>query len=187
MTPDKPERRTGLDQIEPVLADVAQKTDRLIESNGQILVIATRADANAEIAARGVADLTIEMRQRFENVDLRFTQVNERFDQVDHRFVRVGERFDQVDHRFVLVDERFDQVDQRFVRVDERFDQQQAQMDQRFDQQQVQIDHRFEQQQNQIDELRTEMREGFVQVNQKFEQVSQTQQQILTLLLDRLK
>ncbi|GAB4022618.1 hypothetical protein GCM10028808_70710 [Spirosoma migulaei] len=159
MPPDKPERRTGLDQIEPVLADVAQKTDRLIESNGQILVIATRADANAQIAARRVADLTIEMRQRFE----------------------------QVDRRFVRVDERFDQVDHRFVRIDERFDQQQNQIDQRFDQQQIQMDQRFDQQQNQIDDLRTEMREGFLQVNQKFEQVSQTQQQILTLLLDRIK
>ncbi|WP_210422440.1 hypothetical protein [Spirosoma sp. KCTC 42546] len=159
MPPDKPERRTGLDQIEPVLADVAQKTDRLIESNGQILVIATRADANAQIAARGVADLTIEMRQRFE----------------------------QVDRRFVRVDERFDQVDHRFVRIDERFDQQQIQIDQRFEQQQIQMDQRFDQQQNQIDDLRTEMREGFLQVNQKFEQVSQTQQQILTLLLDRIK
>lgn len=97
MTPDK-----RLDQIELVLADVALKTDRLIESNGQILEVATRADSNAKLAAKGVADLTIEMRQQ------------------------------------------------------------------------------FGQQQNQIDLLRTEM-------NQKFTQVAQTQQQILTLLLDRLK
>ena len=143
MTPDK-----RLDQVEPVLADVAQKTDRLIESNGQILEIALRADANAQIAARGVADLTIEMRQRFKQVD---------------------ERFDQVDERFGQVDERFEQVDKRF------------------DQQQAQIDQRFEQQQVQIDGLRQEMQKGFQEVNQKFTRFEQTQQQILTLLLDRLK
>ena len=108
MTPDK-----RLDQIGPVLADVSQITDRLIESNGQILEVALRADTNAQIAARGVADLTIKMRQRFA------------------------------------------QVDQQQIRIDERFGQ---------------VDQRFDQQQNQIDDLRTEMREGFLQVNQKFEQ-----------------
>ena len=146
MTPDK-----RLDQVEPVLADVAQKTDRLIESNGQILEIALRADANAELAARGVASLTIEMRQRFKQVD-------ERFEQVD-------QRFDQIDQRFEQVDQRFDQIDQRFENVDQRFDQQQAQ----------------------INDLREEMQKGFQEVNQKFVRVEQTQQQILTLLLDRLK
>jgi hypothetical protein len=77
MTPDK-----RLDQIEPVLANVAQKTDRLIESNGQILEVATRADSNAKIAAKGVADLTIEMRQQFRQVDQQFGQVNQQFEQV---------------------------------------------------------------------------------------------------------
>ncbi|GAB4032891.1 hypothetical protein [Spirosoma jeollabukense] len=117
MTPDK-----RLDQIEPVLADVAQKTDRLIESNGQILEVALRADTNAKIAAKGVADLTVEMRQQFG---------------------QVGQRFDSVDQQ-------------------------------------------FEQQQNQIDGLRQEVQQGFQEVNQKFAQVEKTQQQILTLLLDRL-
>ncbi|SFD81830.1 hypothetical protein [Spirosoma endophyticum] len=58
MTPDK-----RLDQIELVLADVAQKTDRLIESNGQILEVALRTNANAELAAKGVTDLTIKVNQ----------------------------------------------------------------------------------------------------------------------------
>ncbi|WP_420151096.1 hypothetical protein [Spirosoma sp.] len=140
MTPDK-----RLDQIEPILADVAQKTDRLIESNGQILEIATRADLNAKIAAKGVADLTVEMRQRFDRVDQRFEQQQS-------------------------------QMDQRFDRVD-----------QRLDHQQLQIDQRFEQQQAQIDNLRQEMQKGFQEVNLKFTQFDQTQQQILTILLDRLK
>ncbi|GAB3772124.1 hypothetical protein GCM10028818_11930 [Spirosoma horti] len=122
-----------LDQIEPVLADVALKTDRLIESNGQILEIATRADTNAKLAAKGIADLTIEMRQQF------------------------GQQQNQIDLLRVETNSRFEQVDVRF----EQLSDEQA-------------------------KLRQEMKEGFHDVNQKFTQVAQTQQQILTLLLDRL-
>lgn len=127
-----------LDQIEPVLADVALKTDRLIESNGQILDIATRADTNAKLAAKGVADLTIEMRQQFK------------------------QQQNQIDQLRVDMDGRFEQVDRRFDQLAE--------------------------------ELRQEMQEGFhdmnnkfTGMNHKFTQISQTQEQILTLLLDRLK
>jgi hypothetical protein len=58
MTPDK-----RLDQLEPLVADVLQKVDRLIEGQGHILEIAMRADQNADIAARGVANLTIAVNQ----------------------------------------------------------------------------------------------------------------------------
>lgn len=129
MTPDK-----RLDQIEPVLADVALKTDRLIESNGQILEVATRADSNAKLAAKGVADLTIEMRQQF------------------------GQQQNQIDQIKTEMHDRFEQIDGRF----EQLSDEQA-------------------------KLRQEMKEGFHDVNQKFTQVAQTQQQILTLLLDRLR
>ncbi len=115
MTPDK-----RLDQVEPVLADVALKTDRLIESNGQIFDVATRADTNARIAAKGVADLTIEMRQQF------------------------GQQQNQIDQLRTEMNDRFEQVIIEQV------------------------------------ELRKEM-------NLKFTQVAQTQEQILTLLLDRQK
>ncbi|GAB3799032.1 hypothetical protein GCM10028819_21460 [Spirosoma humi] len=143
MTPDK-----RLDQIEPVLADVALKTDRLIESNGQILEVAIRADSNAKLAAKGVADLTIEMRQQF----------GQQQNQIDQLKTEMNSRFEQVDSRFEQVDNRFEQVDNRFE----------------------QVDNRFEQVINEQIELRKEM-------NQKFSQVAQTQEQILTLLLDRLK
>lgn len=58
MTPDK-----RLDQLEPLVADVLQKVDRLIEGQGHILEIAMRADQNADIAARGIANLTITVNQ----------------------------------------------------------------------------------------------------------------------------
>lgn len=54
MTPDR-----RLDQLEPLVADVLQKVDRLIEGQGQLFELATRADQNADIAARGLANLTV--------------------------------------------------------------------------------------------------------------------------------
>ena len=61
MTPDK-----RLDQIEPVMADVLQKVDRLVEGQGQIIEVVTRADQNANIAAKGVASLTVATQKQFE-------------------------------------------------------------------------------------------------------------------------
>ena len=78
MTPDK-----RLNQIEPVMADVLQKTDRLIEGQGQIIEIATRADQNANTAAKGVANLTVTTQKRLDQIDNRFDQVDSRFDQLD--------------------------------------------------------------------------------------------------------
>lgn len=58
MTPDD-----RLDQLEPLMVDSLQKTDRLIEGQGQILEVATRADQKADITAKGLADLTIKVNQ----------------------------------------------------------------------------------------------------------------------------
>lgn len=63
MTPDR-----RLDQLEPLVADVLQKVDRLIEGQGQLFNITTRADQNAELAARGVANLTTEVQKGFLDV-----------------------------------------------------------------------------------------------------------------------
>lgn len=61
MTPDR-----GLDQIEPLIADVLQKVDRLIEGQGQLLEVAVRTDQKADTTARGVADLTRSTQNQFE-------------------------------------------------------------------------------------------------------------------------
>lgn len=63
MTPDR-----RLDQLEPLMADSLQKIDRLIEGQGQILEVATRADQKADITAKGVAELTLLTNQRFDQV-----------------------------------------------------------------------------------------------------------------------
>ena len=124
MTPDK-----RLDQVEPVLADVAQKTDRLIESNGQILEVAIRADTNAAIGARGVADLTLKVNQLVEGQ----IELHQKTDQLTEGQTELNQKTDRLT------------IGQ--------------------------------------DELRQEIQK----INQKFTQFEQTQHQILTLLLDRLK
>ncbi|HEX9957853.1 MAG TPA: hypothetical protein VGA96_11360 [Fibrella sp.] len=63
MTPDR-----RLDQIEPLIADVLQKADRLIEGQGQLLDVAVRADQKADTMARGVADLTRSTQNQFEQL-----------------------------------------------------------------------------------------------------------------------
>ena len=71
MTPDR-----RLDQLEPVMADVLQKVDRLIEGHGQLveLAIDTKADLEQvkrtnEITATGLANLTTYVQQGFANVE----------------------------------------------------------------------------------------------------------------------
>ena len=137
MTPDR-----RLNQIEPVLADVVQKVDRLIDSNGQILDVATRADGNAvlanknaEIAARGVATLTTELRIGFQQVSDQFQEVNSQFQQVNSQFQEVNSQFQEVNGQFQQVNGRLDNAET-----------------------------------NQS-ELRQEMQQGFEQVNQRFDQL----------------
>jgi DNA repair protein RadC len=71
MTPDQ-----RLDQLEPLMADVLQKVDRLIEGQGQLVELATttRAEleqvkAAGEITANGLANLTTYVQQGFANVE----------------------------------------------------------------------------------------------------------------------
>lgn len=78
MTPDR-----RLDQLEPVVAEVLQKTDRLIEGQGQLVDLATKtkadldqAKATGEITATRLAKLTITVN------DLR-AEINQRFDRSD--------------------------------------------------------------------------------------------------------
>ncbi|QMW06145.1 hypothetical protein [Spirosoma foliorum] len=61
-----------LDQIEPVMADVLQKVDRLIEGHGQLveMVVSTKAELKAagESTARAVANLTVTTQKQFEEL-----------------------------------------------------------------------------------------------------------------------
>ena len=108
MTPDK-----RLNQLEPVVADTAQKVDRLIETNSQILDLAIRgnstaelafekadlaarkadyaaekadtASRNAELAARGVAALTVDLYNFKQEVRQNFQKIDQKIDKIDHK------------------------------------------------------------------------------------------------------
>jgi hypothetical protein len=71
MTPDR-----RLDQLEPLMADVLQKVDRLIEGQGQLVELATttrveleQVKTAGEITANGLANLTTYVQQGFANVE----------------------------------------------------------------------------------------------------------------------
>ena len=99
MTPDK-----RLNQLEPVVADTAQKVDRLIETNGQILDVAVRGDANAELAAKGVANLTVNFNEFRQEVREGFQQINQKIDtEVSSLRQEINQRFDQL---VTLIQER---------------------------------------------------------------------------------
>lgn len=100
MTPDK-----RLDQLESVVADTAQKLDRVIETNGQILEVALRSDANAEIAAKGVANLTVGFNEFRQEVREGFQQIDQKIDlETGSLRQEINQRFDQL---VTLIEERF--------------------------------------------------------------------------------
>ena len=97
MTPDR-----RLDQLEPLMADSLQKIDRLIEGQGQLLDVATRADQKADTTAKGVANLTIAVQEGFTNVRTGVEQVDQKIDdqigafrqEVQLEFQKVNQKFD---------------------------------------------------------------------------------------------
>lgn len=112
MTPDR-----RLDQLEPVMADVLQKVDRLIEGHGQLVELAVDTKAQleqtkktGEITADGLANLTVYVQQGFANVDQGFVNVQKEFANVDQGFVNVQKEFANVDQKFVGVDQKFANV-----------------------------------------------------------------------------
>ena len=69
-----------------------------------------------------VAQLRVEMNERFDAVDQRLQAVDRRFDAIDRRFDANDGRFDAHDGRFDAHDARFDAHDRRFDAHDRRFD-----------------------------------------------------------------
>ena len=70
MTPDN-----RLNQLEPLMADSLQKTDRLIEGQGRLVELAVNTKAEldevkttGEATARAVADLAVSTQRQFEEV-----------------------------------------------------------------------------------------------------------------------
>ncbi len=99
MTPDR-----RLDQLEPLIADGLQKIDRLIEGQGQLLDVATRADGKADTTAKGVANLTIAVQEGFTTARAEIAQANQRIDDGITTFRQeVKQEFQQVNQKFDLI------------------------------------------------------------------------------------
>ncbi|RYC66616.1 hypothetical protein [Spirosoma sordidisoli] len=66
MTPDR-----RLDRLEPVIADVLQKVDRLIEGQGQIISEVSkiaRIEINTDATAETVAKLTVSTQRQYQEL-----------------------------------------------------------------------------------------------------------------------
>ena len=97
-------------QIEPVLADVVQKVDRLIEANGQIITEVSKIpgiERTVSITAKGVVDLTANMNTRFDQTRLRFDQQQGQISDLQHE---MNQGFNEVKQQFAEVNQRFDQL-----------------------------------------------------------------------------
>ena len=122
-----------LDQLEPLVADIALKQDRMLGQIGMIVDQVslhtvrlddltrrvTSSEKKIDSLANGLANVTInlnetrqEMRQRFDKVEQRFDKVEQRFDKVEQRFVQVEQRFDKVDLRFDKLETQIEKMDQ---------------------------------------------------------------------------
>lgn len=75
MTPDK-----RLDQLEPLIAEIAQKQDRMLDLMGLIVDKTAKIDGiedRTEIIAKGVADLTTKINQQFTQVNTDLSSLRE--------------------------------------------------------------------------------------------------------------
>lgn len=68
----------------------------LEERVGQLENLSVDHGRQIEIIAKGIADLTVTVNERFDEVNQRFAEVDRRFDEVNGRFDEVDRRFDKV-------------------------------------------------------------------------------------------
>ncbi len=78
---------------------------------------------------------------------------------------------DRVDAGFARVDEQFARVDEQLARVDEKFERLEGRMERRFERLDAKIDSKID---AAAFELRQEMKEGFHQINSRFDAMQQT-------------
>jgi len=112
------------------------------------------------------------MQQGFSLMDKRFEEsqanskqlielIEKRFDAVDKRFEDSNLRFEAIDKRFDAIDKRFEDINQRFEAVNKRFED----INQRFEA----VDRRFEAVDRHFEEMRTDMNDGFKEINRRLD------------------
>ena len=117
MTPDD-----RLDQLEPLLADNLQKTDRLIEGQGQILEVATRADHKADILNGKVDALDAKIDAKVDALDAKIDAKVDALDaKIDAKVAALDAKIDakvaaldaKIDAKVGAVDAKVDKVDSK--------------------------------------------------------------------------
>ena len=94
-----PHRR--LDQLEPVVADVLQKVDRLIEGHGQIITEVSKIpgiETNTNNTAEAVAKLTVSTQRQYEELK---SQTQSQYEELKNQTqFQYKELKDQTQHQF---------------------------------------------------------------------------------------
>ncbi|SFD82162.1 hypothetical protein SAMN05216167_107178 [Spirosoma endophyticum] len=87
----------------------------LEERVGQLENLSVDHGRQIEIIAKGVADLTVTVNERFDQV---INEMNQRFNQVDQRFSEVDRQFDKVDRRFDKINENIAELKTGQIRLE---------------------------------------------------------------------
>ncbi|MFD2574427.1 hypothetical protein ACFSUS_27580 [Spirosoma soli] len=95
----------------------------------QVEQIITDHGRQIESIAKGLADLTSDVRairqdmtEGFNKIDGRLDSIDTRLDSIDARLDKSDARFDSIDARLDKSDARFDSIDARLDKSDARFD-----------------------------------------------------------------
>jgi DNA repair exonuclease SbcCD ATPase subunit len=108
MTPDK-----RLDQIEPVLAELLLRQDKLEQKVDQLNSIALRTIKIIEKHGESIAFLLenqMALSARVDKIELRLDKIEDRLDKIETRLDRMDSRFDQIDVRLDKMETAFDEM-----------------------------------------------------------------------------
>jgi archaellum component FlaC len=113
-----------------------------------------------DLIKNGLKELSLQMTERFEQVDARFRQIDGRFEQIDGRFKQIDGRFEQVDDKFnqvfVQIEGLRDDIKlvaEGVANVDEKLDRHARENEQQFDDLRVTIQLSHAQLRKRDDEL----------------------------------
>lgn len=108
-----------LDQLEPLVAEIALKQDRMLGQIGMIVDQVslhtvrlddltrrvTSTEKKIDSLANGLANVTIDLNETRHEMRQRFIQVEERFDKFEQRFDKFEQRFERMETQMGKVDQ----------------------------------------------------------------------------------
>ncbi|WP_421828201.1 hypothetical protein [Larkinella sp.] len=108
-----------LDQLEPLVAEIALKQDRMLGQIGMIVDQVslhtvrlddltrrvTSTEKKIDTLASGLANVTIDLNETRQEIRNRLDQVDQRFDKIDQRFDKIDQRFDKLETQMEKMDQ----------------------------------------------------------------------------------